>query len=54
MIGVGTRVSTPEGDGVVLEYVRQMVTRGEYEERPAVLLDDGTLRAFPEADLTEQ
>lgn len=54
MIAIDTRVTTPDGPGVVIEYVRQQTeTRGEYVERPAVLLDDGTLKAFPESDLAE-
>lgn len=63
MIAPGTRVTTPDGPGTVIEYVRQQTeSRGEYVERPAVLLHDGevdddgvqrgTLKAFVEADLT--
>lgn len=53
----GDRVTSADGPGTVLEYVKQRdpdpKTR-EYVIVPGVLHDDGTLRAYREADLTPE
>lgn len=51
MFATDARVRTPYGAGIVLEYARQQVARGEYEERPLVHLDSGELKVFAETEL---